>query len=135
MINMTREIHTRELPRLGALICQFNSCLWREADLTATKMEDYNMQKIIVTAENIEDVRESVPVVDQMAELEVGCETWGIIYQGGQRGQMTIWPSGRGAVMHGGDSEWGEWDAQSRTLTTDDGTVYDEAGDKIKNDD
>ncbi|GAA5514755.1 hypothetical protein Dcar01_03516 [Deinococcus carri] len=83
----------------------------------------------IVTAENIKDAREMLPL-DQGTELETGCETWGILYTGGQRGQMTRWPNGRGAVCFGGDSEWGDWDGE--ILTTDDGTRYNEDGEETE---
>jgi len=64
---------------------------------------------------------------DQARELVPGCITWGITYAGGQGGQMTEWPSGRGAVCFGGDSVWGEWTADG-LLHCDDGTVYDRSG-------
>ena len=86
-----------------------------------------------VTAENINDVRPMVDAIDQRLELAPGCETWGIA-----GGWMTAWPhEGRAAVMHGGDSVWGDWDPNSRTLITDepdeDGRfiVYDENGDVV----
>ncbi len=82
------------------------------------------MMHVTITAENIDYVREDMSACDQAAELKVGCETWGIIYKGWQRGQMTIWPdSGRGAVCWGGNSSWGDWDAASRTLRLDDGCL------------
>ena len=56
---------------------------------------------------------------DQLAELEVGCETWPIGGNGDERGQMTVWPNGRGAVMRGGMSDWGDWDAEEGVLTLD----------------
>jgi hypothetical protein len=91
------------------------------------------MTRYTVTAENIDDVRETVTALDQRRELEVGCETWAIFYEGRQRGQMTIWPSGRGAIMNGGDSRYGDWDANARTLILDDGSdeVYDETGARV----
>ena len=68
------------------------------------------MERITVTEANLEWVKTSMAAGDQASELVIGCETWGIIYQpGGQRGQMTRWPDGRGAVAFGGDSQWGEW--------------------------
>ena len=38
---------------------------------------------------NIEHVRNNMSALDQAEALEPGCETWGILYQGNQRGQMT----------------------------------------------
>ena len=76
-----------------------------------------------VTAENIEDVRAAMAALDQAAELEPGCATWGITYAGGQRGQMTIWPSGRGAIAIGGTSDWGKWEngILTQDATTEEG--------------
>lgn len=80
-----------------------------------------------VTAENLDEIRESMPARDQAEHLEAGCETWGVTYEGGQRGQMTRWPSGRGAVCTGGASIWGDWTATGHLLA-DHGTVYDRHG-------
>lgn len=91
-----------------------------------------------VTAENLETVKSEMTALDQIKDVEPGCETWAITYEGGQRGQMTVWPkTGRGAICFGGDSEWGDWDVNARTLHLDepdtDGNtiVYDEMGDLI----
>lgn len=83
----------------------------------------------IVTAENIEAVRDDMTANDQKAEIEPGCETWGIKYDGGQRGQITVWPHNRrAAICLGGDSIYGDWDSNVRTIHTDD---EDENGNKI----
>ena len=89
------------------------------------------MERITVTADNLETVRETMHGRDQAEELVVGCETWGILYQpGNQRGQMTVWPNGRAAIMLGGNSAWGDWiDGQ---MLTDDGELYDSAGELIE---
>jgi hypothetical protein len=84
----------------------------------------------LVTAENIELYREILPR-DQARELEVGCRTWPITY-GSQRGQMTVWPSGRGAVWHGGDSVWGEWDGHGILTADDTSTRYDDNGEEVE---
>ena len=96
------------------------------------------MQHYHVTAENIDVVRESGLPIDQRKELEPGCETWGIKYEGGQRGQITAWPHrGSAAICLGGDSIWGIWDPNARTIITDDqdedgrAIVYGENGDRI----
>ncbi len=87
------------------------------------------MNKIIVTRENLDEAREDCSALDQRVELKVGCETWGITYSGGQRGQMTVWPyENRGAVCWGGDSAWGDWDASTKTLTLDSGELVNEDG-------
>lgn len=78
------------------------------------------MEKHTVTVDNIDSIRETMAAIDQADELIPGCETWGILH-GGNRGQITIWPNGRGAVSYGGDSLWGEYDQDTETLTLDDG--------------
>lgn len=83
---------------------------------------------MIVTIDNIETARESCAALDQRAELAPGCETWPI-YTQGQRGQMTVWPdAGRAAVCWGADSAYGDWDAETRTLTLGTGEVVHDAG-------
>lgn len=92
-----------------------------------------------VTAENIDTVREDVKALDQREELEIGCETWSITYQpGNQGGWITVWPhSGRAGVCLGGDSIWGDWNANARTIHTEDKDengqpiVYDENGEIV----
>jgi hypothetical protein len=78
------------------------------------------METIFVTEENIGGMEAWMPP-DQMAELVPECITWGFLYGEGQRGQMTIWPNGRGAVEWGGDSHWGQWDDDRMVLILDDG--------------
>jgi hypothetical protein len=80
-------------------------------------MEETDMTK--VTAENIEEVRESMRAIDQRDELVVGCETWNV-----SDGWMTRWPSGRGAVAWGGDSSWGDWLNDILTLDDPDADGY-----------
>ena len=78
-------------------------------------------ERIIVTAGNIEDAREELNASDQRRELGIGCEFWNIVYSGGCKGFFTIWPAaGRGAIEFGGDSVWGDWDAGTELLTTED---------------
>lgn len=86
-------------------------------------------QKITVTEENLVAVRGAISS-DQAAELEPGCEAWPIYYGSGRQiGHMTRWPSGRGAVSFGADSEWGDW--SRGLLETDEGSFYDEDGREI----
>ncbi len=78
--------------------------------------------RVTYTTDNLTEAREACVAIDQRNELKAGCETWGITYEGGQRGQMTVWPEeGRGAVMRGADSQWGDWDETTRTLRLDSG--------------
>jgi len=71
------------------------------------------MEYYKVTKKNIDEAKENCCSCDQARELRPGCETWGIIYPpGNQRGQMTRWPNGRGAVCFGCESEWGDWESE-----------------------
>ena len=90
----------------------------------------YPMDAILVTDDNIEDVREIMCAADQADEIYPGCVTQGILYEPGQqRGQLTVYSNNmRAAICIGGYSVWGEWDDDAETLTTDDGIVYDEDG-------
>lgn len=74
---------------------------------------------------------------DQSRELKRGetVSTYGFIYEGGQRGQLTVYhSSGRAAIFLGGDSDWGDWcdDNQSLRLSQyDDTRVWVVAGSQI----
>lgn len=46
---------------------------------------------------------------DWRPHLVDGLKAWSIKYAGGQRGWMAYWPSGRGALMMGADSQCGDW--------------------------
>ena len=89
----------------------------------------------------IADDRRACVALDQARALVPGATTWGIRYAGGQRGQMSRWPDGRGAIATGGDSAWGDWipvpSADGRgglveTLALDAGGYYDEYGQVIE---
>ncbi len=91
----------------------------------------HDMEHFKVTICNEDLMKERVAAGDQAEELVPGCETWGIIYQpGNQRGQMTRWPNGRGAVCFGGDSQWGDW-VDDKLHIDDTGEVYDEDGELV----
>jgi hypothetical protein len=65
---------------------------------------------IEVTEDNLDEARDACAAIDQENELIPGARTWGILSDGtGERGQMTRWPNGRGAICNGGDSIWGDW--------------------------
>ena len=82
-----------------------------------------------ITKENIEEARHSCAALDQARELTPGAETWGIIYQpGNQRGQMSRWPDGRGAVSFGSDSIWGNWEGDVLVTDEEEDVYYDEEG-------
>jgi len=63
----------------------------------------------IKTAADIETAKNNGFALDQLAELEIGCEIWSISGDNWS-GSMCRWPNGRGAFMAGGDSSWGEWE-------------------------
>ena len=89
------------------------------------------MDVIVTTADNLSVVRETLPT-DQRGDLVPGCRTWGILMTGGGRGQMTVYPTQRGALCLGGDSAWGDWDSATRTLSCDSGPVtVDDAGNEV----
>ena len=88
---------------------------------------------IEVSTINLQDARERCRAGDQADELIPGCATWGIKYQGGQRGQMSRWPSGRGAVCFGADSLWGDWQSDGTLALDDSQERYDESGDLVNN--
>ena len=72
-----------------------------------------------INADNIALAKDGgIVACDQARELEIGCVTWAVLY-GSQRGQMTVWPNGRGAVCWGSDSVWGDWDAERKILACD----------------
>lgn len=68
----------------------------------------------IETAADLETAKNMSFAPDQLAELEIGCEIWGVRGKNefGQSwtGTMCRWPNGRGAFEAGSDSSWGEWD-------------------------
>ena len=106
----------------------------------AKAQKENRMNTITVTTENIDDVRAHMSARDQAAELVVGCVTRGITHEHGQRGQLTVWPSGRFALCVGGDSVWGQqkvlqnfvFPIESLGLIADDGTLYSHDGEEIK---
>jgi hypothetical protein len=97
------------------------------------------LNQITVTEENLEEARAACVAIDQARELVPGSKTWGIIYEGGQRGQMSRYPDDSGAICLGGQSIWGWWiDSHDPTdpcvadmLQTDDGHYYGEHGQEM----
>jgi len=75
------------------------------------------MHIMIKTRQDVEDCKALV-VPDLRAELIVGAEVWSILV-GGQSGEMSRFPSGRGSIATGGDSSWGDW-IEDGTLRLDD---------------
>jgi hypothetical protein len=70
-----------------------------------------------ITQEMMSHLEDYCLAIDQRKELRVGDDTW-VIYTGpgSNRGQMSVYASGRGAIETGGDSAWGEWDGESLHL-------------------
>jgi hypothetical protein len=93
---------------------------------------EMTIERFKVTADNLDEAKDACRANDQRKELEIGDETWGITYDGGQRGQMSRYnKSGRGAVCFGGDSLWGDWTITGNLslLAIDDGeNLVDEQG-------
>ena len=90
---------------------------------------------VIVAVSNVDDERgqgAAHSVNALRAELWSALLGWrpelrydGITYEGGQRGQMTVYhPAERAAIFTGGLSVGGDWDDDTRTLRTEDGTEY-----------
>jgi hypothetical protein len=102
----------------------------RHQDDCPIKIRDFDLASATITEDNLDAARELLPR-DQAREVVVGCKTWAVYY-GSQRGQMTVWPSGRAAICLGGDSEWGDWDFQAGMLTTEAGVRYDDDGNEVE---
>lgn len=95
------------------------------------------LENVTVTNDNIAQLREAISATDQANELKTGevISTYGFLYEGEQRGQLTVYhSSGRAAVECGGDSNWGDWDHDETSLRltdTDDTHVWVVAGSQI----
>jgi hypothetical protein len=80
--------------------------------LTIYRIREREME--IETAADIETAKNMGFALDQLSELEIGCEIWRVRGENalGQSwsGSMCRWPNGRGAFMSGSDSSWGEWE-------------------------
>ncbi len=91
-----------------------------------------------VTDENINLVKTEMFALDQIDDVVPGCEVWQFEHTNGQAGQFIVFPKdGRAGICFGGDSEWGEWDNQKRTLRLDEYDIdgepicYDDSGNRI----
>lgn len=87
--------------------------------------------RVHATADNLDIIKEWLPT-DQAAELQPGCYSWKFQYAEGT-GCITVWPNGMAAIAFGGESSFGDWNAQERLLTPEDcpDTVYDSNGDNV----
>jgi hypothetical protein len=84
---------------------------------------------IIVSRENVtisekmlHEYANIITPYDQFAEVRSGktISTYGFLYEGWQRGQLTVYhDDGRAAICLGGDSDWGEWDNDEHALRLD----------------
>ena len=67
----------------------------------------------INSVSDIEKAKLTFSAMDQVDELEVGCEIWDVTFKIGKNwisGEMSRWPNDRGAFSaDGGQSNWGEW--------------------------
>ncbi len=93
-------------------------------------------ENVTLQGYDLGDLSERLPF-DQARELKQGevVSTYGFLYEGGQRGQLTVYhSSGRGAIFLGGDSDWGDWDNDNQSLRLtqyDDTHVWVMAGSQI----
>jgi hypothetical protein len=89
------------------------------------------IEKQIVTAENLETIRETINPGDQSREVEIGQTISS--YRSNYKGYnvfTTVWHDAlRAGQAQGGDSVWGEWSEANETLTDDQGYEYDLDGD------
>lgn len=85
-------------------------------------------KEVLITADNITEIKESIPASDQRDEVQIGTviSTWPIFYSpGNQRGQITVYHDhNRAAIWCGGDSAWGDWLESSEIIALDDGHTY-----------
>lgn len=103
----------------------------REAELREDAIEDLDVfdatPNVLVTAENVDDLRQGTSAVDQRDSIKVGetVSLYAFRYQpGGQRGDaLVMHDSGLAGICFGADSEWGDWDEGSRTIFVSSG-VY-----------
>jgi hypothetical protein len=67
----------------------------------------------INSASDIEKAKSNFSAMDQVDELEIGCEIWDVTFKIGENwlcGEMARWPNDRGAFSaDGGQSDWGDW--------------------------
>lgn len=85
-------------------------------------------EQTVVTAENLEAVRESLPP-DQGTELVPGCITWRFpLERTAGYGTITVWENGRAAVCHNANSLWGDWHEGTRRVALDSGGECDDEG-------
>ena len=91
------------------------------------------IDKITLTASNIDDIREQIGWTDMRSEIKIGDEIEYLTsnYLGYNVATLIIHSSMRAAQCTGGDSIWGDWYESSRTLRTDDGQVYDLDGEEL----
>jgi len=96
------------------------------------------LRTFIVTHDNLDQIKDQMMALDQIEEVKPGCLVYQFEIEGGQAGQITAWPkAGRAGICFGGDSEWGEWSNETKTLMLDepddDGEpiCYDHDGERI----
>jgi hypothetical protein len=89
----------------------------------ATMAYPDRIERVTVTEDNIDMIREMVSSDDQRIEVTIGrtISTWPIYLGHGRWGQMTVYhDTGRAALDRGGGSIWGDWDEERVAMTTDD---------------
>ena len=117
-------------PALRAALARVREILPGYApDDDARKWLDRPTPDTIRDEDALTEARAACVAIDQRDALTVGASTWAITYAGGQRGQMSEWPDGRGAIYLGGPSEWGDWEGDE--LVTESGERYTRDGSRI----
>jgi len=88
----------------------------------------------INNAADLETAQLTFSAMDQVEELEIGCEIWDVTFKIGEQwytGVMSRWPNGRGAFSaNQGQSDWGDWKSQPECSEYDeDCLLIDDEGD------
>lgn len=82
-----------------------------------------SMERVLITEENIDDMRQRIMPCDQRAEVAIG-RTLTHYRHADLNSPAThvtiVHTTGRAGWCTGGDSSWGEWDDEQQTITPDD---------------
>lgn len=87
-----------------------------------------DLEKVLVTKENIEEIREKVGFVDLREDVKVGrtVSVNRFTHEGGQSGALLVIHErkdgmlNRAGICFGGNSEWGDWRETNQTVWLDD---------------
>ena len=74
--------------------------------------------------DDLETAKLTFSAMDQVDELEIGCEIWDVTFKIGENwltGVMSRWPNDRGAFSaNQGQSNWGEWNSPPACCDSED---------------